>query len=281
MKVYKRVLSIAGTDPSAGAGIQADIKTASAIGVYCTTVITGVVNQNTQGVRDILPLSPEWIEAQIRAVLDDVGTDTVKIGMLCNMEQISTIARLIREYNIDSVVLDPVLASTSGATFLKEEGLQCLLAELIPYVRLVTPNIPEGIHILGKGYSVADSMENLARALVSCCSTSVLLKGGHLKDAATKGMTMDMLCDREHNSDISTYTHEFFNTKNTHGTGCTLSTAIASYMALYRDKSLAEIVGMAHNYVANAIKYAADYEIGKGHGPLNHFWNTSINQDNI
>lgn len=281
MKQYKRVLSIAGTDPSAGAGIQADIKTASALGVYCTNVITGVVIQNTQGVSDILPLSADWIEGQIRAVLDDVGTDTIKIGMLCNKEQISTVSRLIREYDVQNVVLDPVLASTSGTEFLKEEGLRFMLQELIPYVRIVTPNIPEALHILNGTNIDNNEMSVIARALVDTCSTSVLLKGGHLKNAASTGRTMDMLCDRERGGELSSYTHEYINTKNTHGTGCTLSTAIASFMALNSDMPLGSIVGMAHDYVANAIKYAADYEIGLGHGPLNHFWNTIIKQDSI
>ncbi|MCQ2216640.1 MAG: bifunctional hydroxymethylpyrimidine kinase/phosphomethylpyrimidine kinase [Bacteroidales bacterium] len=273
MKHYTRILSIAGTDPSAGAGIQADIKTASALGVYCTTAITAIVDQNTLGVRNILPLSAEWVEGQIRAVLDDVGTDAIKIGMLCNKEQISMVAKLIKEYGIRNVVLDPVLASTSGATFLKEEGLRFLLQELIPHVRLVTPNIPEGLHILSGAMSEDDQMEDIARALTSCCGTSVLLKGGHLKDATEKGLTMDMLCDAETGNNITTYTHEYISTPNTHGTGCTLSSAIASYIALNPDMPMCDVVAKAHDYVANAIKAAAEYEIGKGHGPLHHFWN--------
>lgn len=265
-------MSIAGTDPTSGAGIQADLKTAAALGCYCTNVITAVVVQNTQGVRDIMPLTARMIEDQIRAVLDDTGTDTVKIGMLCDKEQIMTIARLLKEYQLTNVVLDPVLASTSGATFLKSEGLKILCSELMPFVRLVTPNIPEGEQILGiSGGGI--EMEEMVKALAERCKTSVLLKGGHKKGATESGQTSDILCDAERGGEITEYSHTYIDTPNTHGTGCTLSTAIASYMALEKDVTLREAVSKANDYVAKAIEGAARYEIGKGHGPLHHFWN--------
>lgn len=269
---YRLVMSIAGTDPTSGAGIQADLKTAAALGCYCTNVITGVVVQNTQGVKSVMSLSAQMIEDQIRAVLDDTGTESVKIGMLCGKEQILTIARLLKEYRLSNVVLDPVLASTSGATFLKSEGLKILCDELMPFVRIVTPNIPEGKQILGiSGDDI--EMEEMVGLLAERCKTSVLLKGGHKKGATESGQTSDMLCDIERGGEVSVYTHEYIDTPNTHGTGCTLSTAIASYMAIEKELPLGEIVGEAHDYVANAIKGAARYETGKGHGPLHHFWN--------
>ncbi|MCQ2201400.1 MAG: bifunctional hydroxymethylpyrimidine kinase/phosphomethylpyrimidine kinase [Bacteroidales bacterium] len=268
---YKLVMSIAGTDPTSGAGIQADLKTAAALGCYATNVITAVVVQNTQGVREVMPMSASMIEAQVRAILDDTGTDTVKIGMLCGKEQIMTVAKLLKEYKLANVVLDPVLASTSGATFLKRDGLKMLCDELMPYVRLVTPNIPEAMQILGiEGEDI--EMEEVAKVLVERCKTSILLKGGHKKGAMERGQTSDMLCDAERRGEIYAYTHEYIDTPNTHGTGCTLSTAIASYMAIEKGRQLSEIVGKAHDYVASAIKGAARYEIGEGHGPLHHFW---------
>lgn len=270
-KRHRLVMSIAGTDPTSGAGIQADLKTAAALGCYATNVITAVVVQNTQGVRDIMPLSARMIEEQIRAILDDTGTETVKIGMLCGEEQIMTIAKLLKEYKLSNVVLDPVLASTSGATFLKSEGLTILCRELMPLVRLVTPNIPEAMQILGISGGDID-MEEVAKALAERCKTSVLLKGGHKKGATERGQTSDMLCDKERGGEITVYSHEYIDTPNTHGTGCTLSTAIASYMATEGDCTLGEIVSKAHDYVSGAIKGAARYEIGKGHGPLDHFW---------
>ncbi|MDO4462537.1 MAG: bifunctional hydroxymethylpyrimidine kinase/phosphomethylpyrimidine kinase [Bacteroidia bacterium] len=272
MKQFKRVLSIAGTDPSAGAGIQADLKTASALKVYCTTVITGVVNQNTQGVRDILPLSADWLEAQIRAVLDDVGTDAIKIGMLCNREQISVVARLIKEYGVRDVVLDPVLASTSGAEFLKKADYQFLLSELVPLVRLVTPNLPEAALLLGEELTEETPIAYLGGQLTKRTSTSVLIKGGHDEYTKGLGIVMDYLFDMEGKKPIEVFYGDYYQTRNTHGTGCTLSTAIASWLALKPHRTLAYNVGKAHEYVANAIKFAQGLEIGKGHGPLNHFW---------
>ncbi|MCF0190166.1 MAG: bifunctional hydroxymethylpyrimidine kinase/phosphomethylpyrimidine kinase [Marinilabiliaceae bacterium] len=276
MKHYTRILTIAGSDPSGGAGIQADIKTISALKCYAASAITALTIQNTKGVTAVEPVGAEVLEGQIRAVLDDIGADVIKIGMLCNTEQVRTVARLIREYGIQNVVLDPVLASTSGATFLIESARGVLLNELMPLCRIVTPNIPEMRALLGNNENVSteEDMKRATRELSTLIGgKSVLLKGGHNSDSIKNGEVFDILFDSEVGEGTHTiYRTKHIKTKNTHGTGCTLSSAIASYMGTMHRASLASITAKAKRYISGAMGSATSYKIGGGKGPVDFFW---------
>ena len=266
MMKYNTVLTIAGSDSGGGAGVQADIKTISACGCYATSAITAVTIQNTIGVTGVHPVPTNIIEQQVLAVLDDIGTDAIKIGMLHNAEVVSCIAHLLNKYNITNVVLDPVMVSTSGHRLIEENAIATLKAELIPLARVITPNIPEAELLLGQKLNRQELLPNAAQILAETFSTSVLLKAGHLED--------DRLVDIFYNLEDKTVT-ELPSTRilsrNTHGTGCTMSSALASYLA--KGYSLTEAVQAAKQYINDAINAGADYEIGHGHGPVCHFYN--------
>lgn len=266
MKKYKRVLSIAGSDPSGGAGIQADLKAFSACGCFGTTAIVAVVDENTVGVTGVHPVPVDFVVGQIKSVLDDIGADAIKIGMLHSSELIRAVRDTILPYNIKNIVLDPVMVATSGDRLLQEEAIETLKKELIPHVRILTPNIPEAELILGHKIESQEDLPGLAKELGEEYGISVLLKAGHLTD--------DKLIDVFYNfetKEILYLPSDRVYTKNTHGTGCTFSSAVAAYLA--HDLPLDEAVTKAKNYMVMAIQKGADYEIGKGHGPVHHFWN--------
>jgi len=265
MKKYNRVLAIAGSDSGGGAGIQADIKTISACGCFATTAITAITAQNTVGVTDIHPIPISTIKKQIEAVLEDIGTDSIKIGMLHNSETIIAVRNVLKQFKITNIVLDPVMVSTSGNNLLQTEAINTLKNELIPNVRVITPNIYEAEILLGEKIISQKNFPEYARNLASKYKVSVLLKAGHLDD----NDLIDVFFNLETN-EILELKSQRITTKNTHGTGCTLSSALAAFLAQGLDLNVA--VQRAKNYINKAIISGADYSIGKGHGPVNHFY---------
>lgn len=261
------VLAIAGTDPTGGAGVQADIKSISANGGYATSAITAVLAQNTVGVIDVFPLPIKCLKLQIEAVLEDVGTDAVKIGMLHSSEVILAVAEMLCKYKTPNVVLDPVMVATSGDKLLNDEAITTLENVLIPMSRVITPNVPEAETLLGSSIGSVDDMEFAARMLSEKYNTSVLIKGGH-NDFEDKIM-IDVLYNKETDC-IEHFKTSKIDTVNTHGTGCTLSSAIATHLA--KGDSLSVSINKALKYIHEAIESGAKYNIGKGHGPVNHFW---------
>lgn len=264
-KRYNRVLTIAGSDSGGGAGIQADIKAISAMGCFATTAITAITAQNTQGITAVHPIPIEMIEDQIDAVLSDIGTDTIKIGMLHSAEVVSVVADKIEQYKIKNVVLDPVMVSTSGHRLIEEQAIEVLQSRLVPMARVITPNIPEAEILAGVKITSEAQFAEVARMLSNGGKNSVLLKAGHLSE--------DILTDYLYNAEDDTFTtlpSTRVDTKNTHGTGCTLSSALAA--ALARGFSLTEAAKMAKHYIEQAIISGAEYTIGNGFGAVDHFW---------
>lgn len=256
----KKVLSIAGSDCSGGAGIQADLKTFSAHGVFGMSVIVSVVAENTSRVIDIQDVTPDMIRKQIDAVFEDIEVDAVKVGMLSGADCMQAVAEKLREYASQHVVIDPVMYAKNGCPLMDPGAIDTLIEKIVPRATLLTPNIPEAEKIAGmKIHSLAD-MEEAARVIHKMGCSAVLVKGGHAVGDAT-----DVLFDGEN---FTHYTAERINTKNTHGTGCTYSSAIASNLAL--GHSPAEAVGRAKNYVTTAIRHSL--AIGKGNGPTHHFY---------
>jgi hydroxymethylpyrimidine/phosphomethylpyrimidine kinase len=264
-KHYKRALTIAGSDPSGGAGIQADLKTFSACGCFGTSAITAVVDENTVGVTGVHPVPVDFVAGQIRSVLDDIGTDAVKIGMLHSSELILAVKKTLSAYDLKNIVLDPVMVATSGDRLLQDEAVETLKRELLPFARIITPNLPEAEILLGHRINGRHDFLSAIRELSTGCGVSVLLKAGHLNE--------DTLTDVFYNAETDETIELAFRrvyTKNTHGTGCTLSSAIAAFLA--RDMSLSDAVRHAKAYIISAIAAGAEYEIGKGHGPVHHFF---------
>ncbi len=277
MKKYYRVLTIAGSDPSGGAGVQADIKTISAMGCYAASAITSVVNENTVGVYGVHDIPVEFVVGQIESVMDDIGVDAVKIGMLHSAELAHAVAELLKEREVKNVVLDPVMVATSGDELMRNEAVDVLRTELIPQARIITPNVPEAERLLGgRQIKTLEEMKDAASELTDL-GTSVLLKGGHMnfvelfKDNKNvdPNVMIDILCNSETMQQLE-IPSDRVETRNTHGTGCTLSSAIASSLA--KGKGLTSAVLEAKTYMAEAIKFGAEYEIGKGHGPVCHFF---------
>lgn len=263
---YSRVLTIAGSDSGGGAGIQADIKTISANGCYAASAITAITVQNTLGVTAVHAVPVDIIEQQIDAVLSDIGADAIKVGMLHSAEVVRCICPLLDKYTVRNVVVDPVMVSTSGHRLIAEDAIAALSADLFPRARVITPNIPEAEVLLG-GVSLEHQAElpDAARKLADQCRCSVLLKAGHL----TEDKLVDIFYDAEAGS-IYELPSVRVHTPNTHGTGCTMSSALASHLAL--GKSLPEAAAAAKQYINDAIIAGADYQIGHGHGPVKHFF---------
>ncbi|MGE4587410.1 MAG: bifunctional hydroxymethylpyrimidine kinase/phosphomethylpyrimidine kinase [Mangrovibacterium sp.] len=265
MKQYKRVLTIAGSDPSGGAGIQADMKTMSACGCYGMSAITAVVDENTLGVYGVHPVPLDFVRGQIRSVLNDIGADAIKIGMLHSTELIRTVKETLSGYTIRNMVLDPVMVATSGDRLLKKDAIDSLMQELIPRMRVITPNIPEAEILLGETINRQADLPRLVKRLSAGGRVSVLLKAGHL--------TEDKLTDIFYNAEedkILELPSRRIPTKNTHGTGCTFSSAVASFLA--HGLSLNEAVRLAKEYINQTIIHGSTYTIGKGHGPVHHFF---------
>lgn len=253
----KAVLTIAGSDSSGGAGIQADIKTMIANGVYAMSAITALTAQNTLGVRSVMNVTPKFLAEQLDAIFEDIPPAAVKIGMVSSAELIEVIAQKLTQYHAENIVVDPVMVATSGAKLIDDDAITTLTEKLFPLAILVTPNIPE-IEILCKEkISSVSQIENCAEKIFMKYNCAVLAKGGHSLNDAN-----DLLCD----GDLKWFNGTRIFTNNTHGTGCTLSSAIASNLA--KGFSLRDAVAAAKKYVTDALK--AGLKLGHGNGPINH-----------
>ena len=265
-KKYHRVLTIAGSDSGGGAGIQADLKTFSALGCYGMSVITALTAQNTIGVSAIHAVPPDFAAEQLEAVFNDIGADAVKIGMLYSAELIETVARQLEKHHAENVVLDPVMIAKSGDKLLMDEAIEAIKQYLMPIAAVTTPNLPEASTLLNHRISNLEDMREAAREIARYGSRSILIKGGHLDD---DNNSIDLLFIGPEDRFIM-LKGERITTRNTHGTGCTLSSAIASFLA--RGLPLEEAVRSAKEYITGALLAGTEYEIGKGHGPVHHFF---------
>ena len=259
---YARVLTIAGSDSGGGAGIQADLKTFAALGCYGTSAITALTAQNTVGVQGIHAVPAEFLKAQIQSVLDDIGVDAVKIGMLHAPGIVEVVAWAIDHYKLTNVVLDPVMVATSGDRLIASETVQVLVHELFPRVSVITPNLDEAALLLGRDIPNADALDIAAQDLLAMGAHAVLLKGGHLAGDEV----VDLLADAS--GPLQRLASRRIASRNVHGTGCTLSSAIAAHLAL--GHGLSEAVSLARAFILGAIAQGADVTTGQGHGPLNH-----------
>jgi hydroxymethylpyrimidine/phosphomethylpyrimidine kinase len=262
-----KVLTIAGSDSGGGAGIQADLKTFSALGCYGMSAISALTAQNTQEVTGIHPVPPEFLEKQIHAVLSDFGADAIKIGMLHSSEIIKVVARSLKKFNVSNVVLDPVMVAKSGDPLLQQEAIAALKELLIPLATVITPNLPEAGILLNSSIDTKEEMEVAATTLVSLGAKAVLIKGGHLQGSdCSNCLSVE---DEYQNQKVTWFPAKRVETKNTHGTGCTLSSAIAAFLA--RGSELKDAVKEAMNYLDGAIQAAKEMNLGQGHGPVHHF----------
>lgn len=256
------VLSIAGSDPSGGAGIQADLKTFQALGCYGMAVVTSLTAQNTQGVTGVVDVPPDFIRNQIDAIFDDIEVAAVKIGMLANEEIMEAVADRLEHHNPAHIVLDPVMVATSGDSLINSDAVDVLKNRVVPLAHVITPNIPEAEKLARK---VVIDMEDAAEGLLNLGAAAVYLKGGHLKGDVMR----DVLA---FSGDTKVFESSRIDTENTHGTGCTLSSAIAAYLAHGYD--LVRACESAKSYVTNALKHADDLNVGHGHGPVHHGYGT-------
>jgi hydroxymethylpyrimidine/phosphomethylpyrimidine kinase len=259
---YPRVLSIAGSDSGGGAGIQADLKTFAALGCFGMTAITALTAQNTCGVRAIHAVPSDMLRAQIDAVLEDIGADAVKVGMLHSPEIVRTVAQAIDRHQLSRVVFDPVMVATSGAKLIDDPAIAVLVTELFPRAALITPNLDEAALLVGRPLTSAQDMAQAAAELIVRGARAVLLKGGHLAGDTV----MDLLLQAS--GEPLWLQAPRIDTANTHGTGCTLSSAIAAHLAL--GATLAEAVQQARDFVRQALQAGASVKTGQGEGPLNH-----------
>ncbi len=256
----KNCLTVAGSDCSGGAGIQADIKTFSALGCYGMSVITSVVAENTERVLSSMTVSPEIISDQLEAVFSDISVDAVKIGMLPDAGAMRAVQSALLKYRPEIVVCDPIIAATAGTELMQGGALGSFIEGIIPLCSLLTPNIPEAERLLGCKIDCFTDMKAAALSLFAYGAAAVLIKGGHLS-----GDAVDLLFDGKQ---FHTYTCPRISSRSTHGTGCTLSSAIAAFQA--QGHSLSEAVGLAKEYLTGAIEHGLD--IGRGHGPTDHFY---------
>ena len=260
----KNVLSIAGSDPSGGAGIQADLKTFAANGVYGMAAITALTVQNTVGVQGIHLVPAKFVSSQIEAIFSDIAVSSAKVGMVGNAEIAEGVGTTLAKYRNLISVVDPVMVAKGGSPLLDKKAIQAVKDNLIPLATIVTPNLPEAAILLGS--SIAKSEEDIVyqgKALLNLGPKSILMKGGH-----SEGITSNDLLVTENN--YVWFKEKRINTKNTHGTGCTLSSSIASFLA--KDFSVEESVSKAKKFVTNAIRNSEKLSVGKGHGPTNHFY---------
>lgn len=259
---YARVLTIAGSDSGGGAGIQADLKTFSALGCYGSSAITAITAQNTLGVRAIHAVPGEVLAAQIDAVAEDIGCDAVKIGMLHSAATVQCVASAIDRHALRPVVLDPVMIATSGAALIDGAAVRVIVQALFPRVALVTPNLDEAALLLGRAIVSVDELDAAADALLELGAQAVLLKGGHLPGATV----VDVLKSRD--GVQRRFEAPRIHSRNLHGTGCTLSSAVAAHWAL--GLPMVDAVAAAHAYVQQALRHGAGVRTGAGNGPLNH-----------
>jgi len=265
LRTYHKVLTIAGSDSGGGAGIQADLKTFAAIGCYGMSVITALTAQNTQGVTAIHALPPSFAIEQMTAVFTDIGADAVKIGMLYSAELIEAISETLNKYRARNIVLDPVMVAQSGDKLLQDDAIQAIKDHLMPVADVVTPNLPEAEVLLGQKIEGFEDMQRAARSLAQFGSRSVLIKGGHLEES----ISTDLLYLTEEDRFVILEAERIASTNN-HGTGCTLSSAIAAYMS--KGSDIENAANKAKTYIHHAIRAGAAYKIGHGHGPVHHFF---------
>ena len=265
MRTYPCILTIAGSDCSGGAGIQADIKAISALGAYAASAITAITVQNTCGVTGIHPVPPAYVKGQIEAVMEDIHPQAIKIGMINDTEIVEVIAGSLQKYRPRFVVFDPVMVSTSGCKLMEDEAIEAITTRLIPLATLITPNLSEAEILAGQKINTVEDMQRQAKKMLELGCKGVLIKGGHLDGG--------QMCDVLQTADDDTphlFTAPKVESRNTHGTGCTLSSAIATYLAL--GEPVASAVEKAKQYVYLGIESGKDVCIGHGHGPLNHFY---------
>lgn len=265
-KHYFRALTIAGSDSGGGAGIQADLKTFSALGCFGMSAITALTAQNTVAVTGIYPVSPQFVAQQIDAVLDDIGADAVKIGMLATPDVIAAVADRLTAHKVKDIVLDPVMVAKSGDKLLQDEAVDALKSELLPLATIITPNLPEAKVLCDGRIETREEVEHAARLLADLGPRAVLIKGGHFSGTQSD----DCLFIREPGESLHWLKSQRCVTSNTHGTGCTLSSAIAAYLA--KGHGILEAVTAAKEYISLALVAGADYKIGHGHGPVFHFY---------
>ena len=254
----KTALTIAGSDCSGGAGIQADLKTMTVNGVYAMSAITALTAQNTTGVAGILEVTPDFLKQQIDMIFDDIRTDAVKIGMVSSSALIRVIAERLRFYHAENIVVDPVMVATSGSALMKNDAVETLIDQLLPLATLVTPNIPEAQVLSGMSIETEEEMEAAARKIGDACHCAVLVKGGHNINDANDLLYTD--------GKLQWFYGKRIDNPNTHGTGCTLSSAIAANLA--KGYPLTQSVQKAKEYISGAL--AAMLDLGKGSGPMNH-----------
>lgn len=259
------VLSIAGTDPSGGAGISADIKAISATGGYAAAVVTALVAQNTLGVQSIYSISADFVKQQLLSVLNDLTINAVKIGMVHDKQIIDVVSNMLRQFNLKKVVFDPVMVAKDGSPLLQLDTLDYLKRKLLASAYLITPNLVEAEYLLDNRIDDEKQMQDAAVSLGQQFGINVLIKGGHLNAIRSP----DVLYQIQEKSCVWFYAQRI-ESKNTHGTGCSLSSAIASYLA--QDFTLVEAIQLAKDYLTQAIVFGKDYNIGQGQGPVDHFY---------
>lgn len=258
----KKLLTVAGSDSSGGAGVQADLKTFAALGTYGMSCICALTAQNTKGVTMVVNTPEEMVTAQLHAVYDDIYPDAVKTGMLSTPGIVSAVADFIKNHKGPPLVVDPVMVATTGAVLLEEKAVELYKKELLPEATLVTPNIPEAEFLSGIKIKTVEDMEKAAKELMKYGSQAVLVKGGHRVMEA-----LDVLYDGKQ---VYRFPGKRIDTENTHGTGCTLSAALAVMLA--EGMEIPQAVEQAKKYVTGAIEAAKDNKIGHGYGPVHHFW---------
>lgn len=262
---YICALTIAGSDSSGGAGVQADIKTMSALGVYAASAITSITVQNTLGVKAIQAVRPKIVAGQIKAVLEDIQLQAVKIGMVNDRATIEAIAKTLERAAVKNLVIDPVMVSTSGSRLMQADALDVFVERLLPKASLLTPNVPEAEVLSGMKIATETEMDKAAMRILALGCKTVLIKGGHIE-----GDKKDRLYACGVIGPVQTYSEEAVDTVNTHGTGCTLSSAITAYLA--RGMNMWQAIAKAKEYLTLALKAGKDVEIGQGHGPVCHFY---------
>jgi hydroxymethylpyrimidine/phosphomethylpyrimidine kinase len=255
----RKALTIAGSDSGAGAGIQADLKTFAALGVYGTSALTAITAQNTRGVTKITTLAPEIVTAQIEAIIADIGAHALKTGMLANAAIIASVAQMIEKYRLRNLVVDPVMVATSGDPLINKNAVTALRARLIPLAAVVTPNVSEAEQLTGMTLTSPEDFAQAARQIIDMGARSVIIKGGH-----RVGPALDLFYDGRRFRPLRAAR---IRTKNTHGTGCTFSAAIAAYLA--KGEKIDSAVVLAKKYITSAIAEA--FPVGSGHGPVHHF----------
>lgn len=262
---YPSVLTIAGFDGSGGAGLQADIKTISALGCYATSVLTALPIQNTQGVRKIYPIPLEAVADQIKAVLDDIFPMAIKIGMVHTPQLAEIIAETLGKYKKIPIVFDPVMVATSGDRLIEDDTIATIIDKLLPIADIITPNMDEASIFTKTGVHTLEDMHIAGKRLLELGCKNILLKGGHQEAPIITSLFFDQ------NGNHYAFESQKFETNNTHGSGCTLASSIAAYLA--QGKNLYVAVSLAQQYVYEAIKSGQDVQTGQGNGPLNHFFN--------